>query len=99
MVPALAGENLGLTQINMDIIMEHLNLNITPLKAKVVASVFDLTYKLMGVKDDSLMKFVERNYPGRHQRYMKALAKRSIYATDRGKESDSDSDDDGKRRE
>ena len=58
MVPALAGENPGLTQINMDILMEHLNLNITPLQAKVVASVFGLTYKLMGVKDDSLIEKV-----------------------------------------
>ena len=97
MVPALAGENPGLTQINMDIIMEHLNMNITPLQAKVVASVVDLTYRLIGVKDDSLTKFIGRNDPGKHEHYMKALAKRSIYATDRGKGPDSDSDDDDKK--
>ena len=65
MVPALAGENTGLTQINMDIIMEHLNLNITPLQAKVGASVIELTYKLIRVKDDSLTKFIGRNYIGK----------------------------------
>ena len=97
MVPALASQNPGLTQINMNIIMEHRNLNITPLQAKVVANVLDLTYKLMGVKDDSLMKFIGRNYPGEHQSYMKALAQRSIYATDRGNGSDSDSDEDDKK--
>ena len=67
MVPALAGENPGLTQINMDIVMEHLNLNITPLQAKVVASVFDLTYRLMGIKEDSVTKMIGRNYPGKQQ--------------------------------
>ena len=93
MVPALVGENPGLTQINIDIIMEHLNLNITPMQAKIVASVFNLTYKLMGVKEDSLTTMVGRNCPGKHQKYMKEFAKRSIHASDRDKGSDSDSDD------
>ena len=91
-IPALAGENPGLTQLNIDIISEHFNLNITPVQAKMVASVLDMTYKLMGVKDDSLMKFVGRNYPGKSGSYMQTLAKRRIHAIDVGKESDSDDD-------
>ena len=83
MVPALAGENPSLTQINIDIIMEHLNLNITPMQAKIVASVLSLTYTVMGAKEHSLTKIICRNYIGKHHTYMKELATRSIHASDR----------------
>ena len=63
MVPALAGENPSLTQINVDIISEHLNLNITPMRPKIIASVLNLTYKLLGVKENSLTNMISRNYP------------------------------------
>ena len=55
-IPALHWENPGLTQMNIDTVSEHLNVNITPVQAKMVASVLDMTYKLMGVKKDSLME-------------------------------------------
>ena len=57
-IPTLAGEQTGLTQLNIDIISEHLNLNIAPIRATMVASVVDMTYKLMGVTEDNLMKFL-----------------------------------------
>ena len=59
---ALAKEHTGLTQMNIDIISEHFNLNITLVQAKMVASVLDMTYKLIGVKEDRLMNFVDRNF-------------------------------------
>ena len=43
------------------------------------------------------MKFVERKYPGKHCRYLKALSKRTVHATDGGRNSDSDSEDDRRR--
>ena len=81
-VSALAGENLGLTQLNMDIISEHFNLNITLVQVNVIANVLNMTYKPMGVKEDNLMKFVGRNYPVKSRSYMKTLTRRRVHAID-----------------
>ena len=58
----------------------------------MVASVLDMTYKLRGVKDYSLIKFVNRNYTRKHVSYLKTVAKRRIHATDGGRNSDSHSE-------
>ena len=76
--------------MHIDIISEHFNLNLTPVQAKMVASVLDTTYKLMVVKKHISVDLEGRNYPGKSGGYMKNLVRRRIHAIDGYKESDSD---------
>ena len=70
-VPALAGENVGLTQTVADIISPQLNLNISPSQAQVVASVLQFTYQSLGVQQDSVNQYVSRNFPDKATKYAK----------------------------
>ena len=78
--------------MNIDINSENFNLNIKLVRAKMVASVLDMTFKPMGVKKHSSIEFVGRNYPWTSESYMQNLARRRIHAIDAGNESDSDDD-------
>ena len=49
-VLALARENKCVTPMNIEVTSEHFHLNITTAQGKMVASVLEMTYKLMLVK-------------------------------------------------